>query len=118
MTKEQSIPADNLITESNSLIEYVNTFTNELPKCDISCLSQRLKISVNYMSENLKNSFNSTSKMDKIRSRIKLSIAIKECIDTLDLMTNLKYNKIDELAIQVNNFNQMLINSHQLEDVN
>ncbi len=113
MNATTQITQEVLKTESSALVESVNNFTKELPKSDISELALRLKTSVNGMTTYLESSFSGTRKIDKIRSWIKLSIALKECRDTLDLIAKLKYANTNDLMLKVDNFNQMLIARHQ-----
>lgn len=113
MNTTTNITEEVLKSESSALIKSVNNFTKVLPKSDISELAIRLQTSVNGMTNHLESSFTGTRKIDKIRSWIKLSIALKECRDTLDLIAKLKYANTNELMIQVDNFNQMLIARHQ-----
>ena len=113
METTMQITEEVLKSESSSLVESVNNFTRELPKSDLSELAIRLKTSVNGMTSHLESSFTGTRKIDKIRSWIKLSIALKECRDTLDLISKLKYANTNELMGKVDNFNQMLIARHQ-----
>lgn len=111
----KEITTEELKNESKLLIEEVNLLSEELPKCDISSLSQRLKISVSSMTEHLESSFSGVRKIDKVRSWIKLSIAIKECRDTLDLISKLKFANTNDIMLKVDNFNQMLIARHQAD---
>ncbi len=112
MNTEQ-ISEEILKKESNELVESINSFTKILPESEISELSKRLQSSVIGMSERIEMSFNGSSKMDKIRSWIKLSISLKECRDTLDLIAKLKYANPSELIVKLDNFNQLLIARHQ-----
>ncbi len=113
MNTNNGISAEVLKNESNELVNSVNILSEELPKSDITFLSQRLRISVKSLTEHLEMSFNSTTKMDKVRSWIRLSIALKECRDTLDLIEKLKYANTSDIKMKVENFNQMLIACQQ-----
>lgn len=111
--KTENLSEEILKKESNELVESINSFTKVLPDSEISELSKRLQESVLGMTEKIEMSFNGTRKIDKIRSWIKLSIALKECRDTLDLIAKLKYGNPSELIVKLDNFNQLLIARHQ-----
>ncbi len=100
--------------ESDSLVSYVNSFSEKLPQYDVALLSQRLKVSVKSLTEHLDHSLNGTSKLDKVRYWIRLSIAIKECKETLDIIEQLKYGDTKSIMQKVDNFSQMLIDSHNM----
>jgi hypothetical protein len=109
----ENISEEILKKESNELVESINCFTKILPQSEVSELSRRLQSSVIGMTEKIEMSFNGTNKIDKIRSWIKLSISLKECRDTLDLIAKLKYANPTELLVKLDNFNQLLIARHQ-----
>lgn len=100
--------------ESDNLVSYVNTFSDKLPQYDMAMLSQRLKVSVKSLTDHLDHSINGTSKLEKVRYWIRLSIAIKECKETLDIIEQLKYGDTKSIMQKVDNFSQMLIDSHNM----
>lgn len=112
MIDTQNSNEEKIKIESEKLVESINNFSKNLPGSDISELSKRLQISVLGMTEKIDNSFKGARKIDKIRSWIKLSIALKECRDTLDLIAKLKYANPQELIIKLDNFSQLLIARH------
>ena len=100
--------------KTDELIDMINHFSESLPKNELSEIRTRLKSSVNGMPEKIEQSFNGSRKIDKIRSWIKLTIALKECRETLDLIAKLKYGNPQDIINKVENFNSLLVNSHAL----
>jgi prefoldin subunit 5 len=113
MSPKANISEEILKKQSDELVESISDFTKELPNRDFSELAQRLNSSVYGMSRHIESSFHGERKIDQIRSWIKLSIALKECRDTLDLIAKLKYANPQELLVKLDNFNQMLIAKRQ-----
>lgn len=97
-----------LFHESDELVKCINVFTDSLPENEISDLALRLKFCVNDMPMAIEQSFHGKRKIDKIRSRIKLSVALEECRECLDLISKFKYANTSDLLSKLNSFRNLL----------
>lgn len=111
MNTDEIIQEDHLKQESNDLVKSINIFTDSLPGSEMSDLSLRLKFCVSDMPQAIEQSFHGQRKIDKIRSRIKLTIAIQECRECLDLIAKFKYANTEDLITKLDSLNNHLIAS-------
>lgn len=113
MQEATQISEQILKNEGAILADEIYDMAKNLPGQKISELAIRLRLSVASLNMYLDTCFQCKNKMDRIRAWIKVSVALKECRDTLALIAKYRYANTSNVMTLVDNMSQMLNYSRQ-----
>lgn len=103
-----------LVTKTAEFVREIKFISNVIEDRDIYRLRYRLALCTNHLVDTLENGLESSERINKIRSYIKINSSLEECKSYLALIDQLRYYQTDYAQSELEKINREIRENYQI----